>query len=151
YAERWRDFLRWAERVPRIENPLGVLRFGVDKERYMGALRRAGVPVVPTEFVHPGEAFTAPGEHFVVKPAISAGGRRSARFDGVDPAGEELVAAILAAGDTAMVQPFVENGGESALVFVDGVYSHSLRRSAALPLGGSPAGLLLEEGLALHE
>jgi glutathione synthase/RimK-type ligase-like ATP-grasp enzyme len=147
YAERWREFLRWAERVGRIENPLAVLRFGVDKEHYLSALASAGVPVVPTAFVHPGETFSAPREAFVVKPAISAGGRRSARFEGGDRAGEELVAAILSAGDTAMVQPLVENGGECALVFLDGAYSHSLRRSAALPLGGSHNGLFLEEEL----
>lgn len=151
YAERWREFLRWAERVQPIENPLGVLRFGVDKELYMGALHRAGLPVVPTAFVHEGEAFSPPPEPFVVKPAISAGGRRSARFGGGDPRGEKLVGEILAGGDTAMVQPFLENVGESALVFVDGGYSHSLRRSAALPLGGSRDGLFLEEELGSHE
>jgi glutathione synthase/RimK-type ligase-like ATP-grasp enzyme len=151
YAERWEEFLHWAARVPRLENPLPVVRFGVDKEQYLGALARAGVPVVPTEFLHPGEAFRVPGEPFVVKPAISAGGRRSARFEGGDPAGEELVREILAAGDTAMVQPLVQNGGESALVFVDSAYSHSLWRSAALPLGASRDVLYLEEELGSHE
>jgi len=151
YAERWREFLAWAESVPRIENPLAVLRFGVDKELYLGALARAGVPVVPTAFLHPGEAFSAPGEPFVVKPAISAGGRRSARFARGDAAAERLVSEILAAGDTAMVQPLVSNAGETALVFLDGTYSHSLRRGAALPLGMPDDVLHLEETVGEHE
>src|SRR5207302_10972470 len=57
YAERWPEFMRWAEGVTRVENPLPVLRFGVDKERYLPALAAAGVRVVPTEFVRPGDQF----------------------------------------------------------------------------------------------
>jgi glutathione synthase/RimK-type ligase-like ATP-grasp enzyme len=149
YAERWQEFLRWAEGLPRIENPLPVLRFGVDKERYLTAL--AGVPVVPTEFVHPGESFSPPRGPFVVKPAISAGGRRSARFDGGDASAAELVAEITGAGDTAMVQPLIEGVAESSLVFLDGEFSHALSRSAALPLGGPRPVLFLEEQLGPHE
>jgi glutathione synthase/RimK-type ligase-like ATP-grasp enzyme len=149
YAERWREFLAWAEGLTRVENPLPVLRFGIDKERYLTAL--AGVPTVPTEFVHPGEAFSAPGEPFVVKPAISAGGRRSARFDGGDAAADELVGEITGAGDTAMVQPLIENAAESSLVFLNGRYSHALSRSAALPRGRAEEVLYLEEALGPHE
>jgi glutathione synthase/RimK-type ligase-like ATP-grasp enzyme len=149
YAERWREFLRWAEGVPRIENPLPVLRFGIDKERYLTAL--AGIPVVPTEFVRPGEPFSPPERPFVVKPAISAGGRRSARFDPDDEAARELVAEITGAGDTAMVQPLVEDAAERSFVFLDGRYSHALSRSAALPHGGPETVLYLEEELGPYE
>jgi glutathione synthase/RimK-type ligase-like ATP-grasp enzyme len=148
YAERWRDFLRWAEALARVENPLSALRFGIDKERYLTAL--VGVPVVPTEFVHPGEPFSPPDGPFVVKPSISAGGRRSARFEGGDEA-RELVAEITAAGDTAMVQPLIENAPEISLVFVDGEYSHALSRRAALPLGGPQEVLYLEEELGPYD
>ena len=96
YAERWAEFLGWAERLAAVENPLSVLRFGVDKERYLSALAggRACRSCRPS-FVHPGEPFQAPGEPFVVKPAISAGGRRSARFEAGDERAAELVAEIL--------------------------------------------------------
>jgi glutathione synthase/RimK-type ligase-like ATP-grasp enzyme len=150
YAERWAEFLRWAEVVPRIENPLPVLRFGVDKECYLSALAGAGVPVVPTAFVHPGEPFAAPEEPFVVKPAISAGGRRSARFAPGDAAGE-LFAEITGAGETAMVQPLLSGVPESSLVYVDGAYSHSLSRRAALPAGRAEEVLYLEEELGPHD
>jgi glutathione synthase/RimK-type ligase-like ATP-grasp enzyme len=153
YAERWQEFLRWAERVARLatlENPLAVLRFGVDKERYLSALADAGVPVVPTSFVRPGERFRAAGEPFVVKPAVSAGGRRSARFEAGDEVAAGLVETICAAGETAMVQPLVE-GAEISLVYVDGRYSHSLSRRAGLPLGRPQEVLYLEEQLGPHE
>lgn len=145
YAERWREFLRWTEAVPRIENPLSVLRFGVDKERYLAAL--AGVPTVPTEFVHAGEPFSPPWSRFVVKPAVSAGGRRSARFEAGDEAAAGLVSEIASAGDTAMVQPLIEDAAEAALVFLDGRFSHALRRRADLPLGAPREVLYLEEEL----
>ncbi len=150
YAERWREFLHWAERVPRLENPLTVLRFGVDKERYLTALAAAGVPIEPTLFLGPGAPFAPPEQPFVVKPAISAGGRRSARFEQGDPAAGQLVGEIQAAGDTALVQPLLDDVDETSLVFLDGAYSHALRRRAALPLGAAEDVLYLEEQLGQH-
>lgn len=151
YAERWRAFLAWAQSVPRLENPLSVLRFGVDKEQYLTALAGAGVPVVPTLFLGPGAPFAPPEQPFVVKPAISAGGRRSARFDAGDERARSLVAEITDAGDTAMVQPLLDTVRESSLVFIDGRYSHSLSRRAALPLGAVQEVLYLEEDLGAYE
>jgi hypothetical protein len=62
-----------------------------------------------------------------------------------------LVAEITAAGDTAMIQPLLENVDETALVFLDDAYSHSLRRSAALPLGAAEEMLYLDEQLGSYE
>jgi glutathione synthase/RimK-type ligase-like ATP-grasp enzyme len=150
YAERWRGFLQWAERIPRLENPLPAVHFGVDKERYLTILQGRDVPTVPTFFVHPGDEFLPAPRPMVVKPAISAGGRRSARFDAGDGAAAELVAQITAAGDTAMIQPPID-AGEVSLVYVDGRYSHALSRRAALPLGAPQEVLYLEEELGPHE
>jgi len=151
YAERWRDFLHWAERVPRLENPLTAVRFGVDKERYLTILHGRDVPMVPTTFVRAGDELHPSQVPIVVKPSISAGGRRSARFDAGDPASVVLAAEITAAGDTAMVQPLIEDAAEISLVYVDGRYSHSLSRRAALPLGRAEEVLYLDEELGPHE
>jgi len=148
YAERWSQFLRWAEARPRIENRLSVLRFGVDKHRYLSVLAGAGVPVVPTTFVRLGESFEPPEEAFVVKPPISAGGRRSALFEPGDGAASDLVAEITGAGGLAMIQPLLSDVAESSLVYIDGDYSHSLSRRAALPPGRAGDVLYLEEKLA---
>jgi glutathione synthase/RimK-type ligase-like ATP-grasp enzyme len=151
YAERWREFLQWAERVPRLENPPAAVHFGIDKERYLTILHGRGVPIVPTEFVKAGDEPHPARVPIVVKPAISAGGRRSARFDAADAAAVELIAEITAAGDTAMVQPLIEDAAEISLVYLDGRYSHSLSRRAALPRGGAEKVLYLEEELGPYE
>ncbi len=152
YAERWREFLGWAEGLNAVENPFPVLHFGVDKERYLTVLRDRGVPIVHTSLVRPEDGPFEPWpDPFVVKPAISAGGRRSARFEGRDPAAAALVAEIVEAGETAMIQPFVADADEVSLVYLDGAYSHSLRRGAALPLGRPAEVLYLEEELGSYE
>jgi glutathione synthase/RimK-type ligase-like ATP-grasp enzyme len=151
WAERWREFLAWAEARARIENSHEVLRFGMDKERYLGALSAAGAPIVPTAFVHEGDPFDPPDEAFVVKPAISAGGRRSARFEAGDGTAGRLVGAITDGGAAAMVQPLLTGVPETSLVYVDGAFSHSLARRASLPSGRTESVLYLEEELGPHE
>jgi glutathione synthase/RimK-type ligase-like ATP-grasp enzyme len=85
----------------------------------------------------------------VVKPAVSAGGRRSARFEagGIDAA-RSLVARIHAEGRTAMAQPYLGDAVEIGLVYVDGRYSHAVRRRVPLPEAGEREVLYLDEELA---
>ena len=147
YAERREAFLRWAASLPRVLNPLPVLEWSTDKERYLCDLSAAGVPIVPTEFLAPGAHFPRGRDRFAVKPAVSAGGRSSAWFDDHD-AGADLVRRIHAEGRTAMVQPYLGEVVETALVYVDGAYSHALRRRVGLPAAGAQDVLFLEEDLA---
>jgi glutathione synthase/RimK-type ligase-like ATP-grasp enzyme len=148
YAERRDGFLAWAAGLPRVLNPLPILAWNTDKERYLTDLAAAGVPVVPTDFVAPGRAFHPPERPFVVKPSISAGGRSSARFEPDDGDGAAaLVAEIHAEGRTAMVQPFLGDAEETALVYLDGRFSHALRRRVPLPHGGTTDTLYLDEHL----
>jgi glutathione synthase/RimK-type ligase-like ATP-grasp enzyme len=137
YAERRDAFLAWAGSLPRVLNSLPVLEWNTDKQRYLTDLAAAGVSVVPTEFLAPGQELDAPDGAFVVKPAISAGGRSSARFEpGEDAAARALVARIHADGRTAMVQPYLGDVEEVDLVFIDGAYSHALHRRVPLPAAG---------------
>jgi O-ureido-D-serine cyclo-ligase len=88
----------------------------------------------------------------VVKPAVSAGGRSSARFDGheLDAAGA-LVARIHAENRTAMVQPYLGDRDEKALIYLDGEYSHAVRRRVPLPAAGERDVLYLDEDLGPAE
>jgi glutathione synthase/RimK-type ligase-like ATP-grasp enzyme len=148
YAERRERFLGWAARLRRVRNPLSVLTWNTDKRRYLTDLAAAGVPVVSTAFVAPGDAFSPPAEPFVVKPSVSAGGRSSARFEPDDgDAAAELVARVHAEGRTAMIQPFLGELGETALVYLNGRYSHTVRRRVPLPRLGATGDLFLEEEL----
>lgn len=135
YAERRAEFLDWAAGLPRVLNPLPVLRWSTDK-RYLEELEAHAVPIVPTRFLEPGEKFEPPTGRFVVKPAFSAGGRASARYE---PEGSSAAAAhvemLHAEGRAAMVQPHVdgvETAGEIALVYLGGSYSHAVRKRVSL-------------------
>jgi glutathione synthase/RimK-type ligase-like ATP-grasp enzyme len=135
YAERRDDFLAWAAGLPRVLNPLPVLHWSTDK-RYLAELEAAGVPVVPTLFLEPGEVFEAPAGHFVVKPVFSAGGRASARYEAEETdAATAHVETLHGEGLAAMVQPYVdgvERAGEIALVYLGGRYSHAVRKRVSL-------------------
>ena len=155
YAERRGEFLDWAARLPRVLNPLPVLRWSTDK-RYLAELEAAGVPVVPTLFLEPGEAFEAPAGRFVVKPVFSAGGRASARYEPEEAAAAAAhVEALHAEGRAAMVQPHVdgvERAGEIALVYLGGRYSHAVRKRVSLRRGDPDAPeLYLEEAVERAE
>jgi len=148
YAERRDAFLDWAATVPRVLNPLTALDWNTDKQRYLTDLAAAGVPIVPTSFVEPGAELGSPGATFVVKPAISAGGRSSARFEVAElEAAGELIARIHAENRTAMVQPFLVDLEEKALVYLDGGFSHAVRRRVPLPEAGDSDVLYLDEDL----
>ncbi len=149
YAERLDSFLDWARSLECVLNPVPALEWNTDKERYSTDLRAAGVPVVPTQFVAPGARFRTPDREFVVKPAISAGGRNSARFEAGQAAdARELVDRIHGEGRTAMVQPYLDDREELALVYIDGDYSHALRRVVPLPSGDARDVLYLAEELS---
>lgn len=142
YSWRAAEFLAWAERcgaATRLANPAAVVRWNADK-RYLGDLAAAGVPVVPTRYVAPGDAPDLPdGHEFVVKPTSGAGARFAARYapHEHDTALRHL-ARMHADGLTAMVQPYVraiDSGGERALQFYGGRLLHASRKGAVLTAG----------------
>jgi glutathione synthase/RimK-type ligase-like ATP-grasp enzyme len=145
YQQRRDEFLAWAHGIgDRLANPPAVLEWNTDK-RYLRELADAGLPVVPTTLVAPGEAFGPPEGEYVVKPTVSAGSRDTARFggDGSDDAARAgaLVEAIHASGRTAMVQPYVpsvDERGETALLFFDGAFSHAIHKGPLLTRGADP-------------
>jgi hypothetical protein len=149
YAERYDEFLAWIDRLPRLGNPAPVVRWSTDK-RYLGELAGAGVPVTPTHYVEPGERFDALPGRFVVKPVVSAGGRRSASYR-PERANEAAthVRALHAEGRAAMVQPYlagIDTAGETGLVYLGGRYSHAFRKGPLLVEGAGPGiGLFLKE------
>ena len=143
YIDARDEFLAWASSLPvPLANPADVLRWNTDK-RYLRELEAAGIPVVPTAWgVGNGHAALPDGE-FVVKPAVSAGARNSARYNGAaDHARARAhVEAIEAAGGVAMVQPFmpaVESVGETGTYVVGGAVSHAIRKMSILDPGAEP-------------
>ena len=139
YTDHLDAFLAWAERVAgvtRLVNPLSVIRWNTDK-RYLDQLAVAGVPVVPTVYVAPGEQ--APDDalagHIVVKPTVGAGSKGAALIRDDAEAALAHVASLHAVGKTAMIQPYlsdVDTAGETALVYLAGRFSHAARKAAIL-------------------
>jgi hypothetical protein len=162
YPPRRDDFVAWAASVPRLANPLPAVRWSSDKT-YLRELAAAGAPCVPTHFVDPHASayavlatladVAATAAEIVVKPSVGAGSVDAARFDARDPAVLEVAVkhatALVESGRTALVQPYldgVDGAGECALVYVDGVFSHAIRKEALLSGGPTEvAGLFLEE------
>jgi glutathione synthase/RimK-type ligase-like ATP-grasp enzyme len=149
YAEQYDDFLAWLDRLPRLGNPAHVVRWSTDK-RYLGELAAAGVAVTPTRYVEPGETFYALPGRFVIKPVVSAGGRRSASYRPERAAEAEAhVRTLHAEGRAAMVQPYlagIDAEGETGLVYIGGSYSHAFRKGPLLAEDTGPGtGLFLEE------
>jgi O-ureido-D-serine cyclo-ligase len=154
YSERLPEFLDWAERTSQqttLLNPIEIVRHNTDKH-YLADLAKAGVPVVPSRFAEPGEDALAALRHFlesypdaaefVVKPAIGAGSRDAQRYgreQGVDAA--KHVARLLDAGRSVLLQPYlasVDDAGETALMFFDGVFSHAIRKGPLLQRDEGP-------------
>lgn len=143
YALRREEYLAWAVRVAATSTLLNrpeLLRWTTHK-RYLQELADAGVPTVPTTFIEPGE----PSEHdllsieHVVKPAVSAGAKDTLRV-GADEAARSIdqVEAILAGGRTVMIQPYlarIDTDGETALIYIDGTYSHAITKAPLLEAG----------------
>ncbi|EME62041.1 ATP-grasp domain-containing protein [Amycolatopsis decaplanina] len=152
YAERRDEFLSWAESVPALSNSAEVARWNTDKS-YLAELGDAGVAVVPTTLIAPGDETPRwPKGEFVLKPAIGAGSRGVGKFA---PAGADYAASHLKslhdAGHTVVMQPYqssVDSAGEIALVYFGGVYSHAFSKAAMLGRELDESGLYVTEKLA---
>lgn len=147
YAARRDEFVAWATTVPALANPAPVVEWNTDK-RYLTDLAGAGVPVVPTTWLAPGDPAGWPGAStdgvVAVKPAVGAGSADAGRYDLADPGDRRLAAAHVARlhadGRLVMVQPYlpaVDTYGETALLFFAGpdgalAYSHAVRKGPML-------------------
>lgn len=157
YPARLKDFLAWAERVSSttvLLNPPDLLAWTTDKN-YLHGLEAAGVPIVPSAILNPGAApeHDYLGHEHVVKPTVSAGSKDTLRL-GPDENHRSVqhTRSLLDQGRGVLVQPYlsdVDTTGETALVYVDGVFSHATCKAAILQRGAGPvAGLFAEEELS---
>ncbi len=157
YVPRREEFCAWADAVGEatpLWNGPAVVRWTTDKH-YLGELAGAGFAVVPTQFVDPpaaGSDVDLPLSEFVIKPTVGAGSKDAARYhpDDTDVARRHLDG-LLGRGASAMIQPYlaaVDEMGETALVYVDGAFSHAMRKGPLLTRGIAPIeGLFAEEDM----
>lgn len=154
YQDKHPAFLSWCDRIgERLHNPPEVVRWNCDK-RYLADLDAAGLPVVPTTFVEPGSPVVLPSGQCVVKPAISAGSRNTARHSDPDAAIAHA-RRLLDEGRVVMVQPYlddVDTAGETALLYFDGKFDHAIRKGPLLLDGeANVEGLFAPENIEPRE
>jgi glutathione synthase/RimK-type ligase-like ATP-grasp enzyme len=154
YAERLQEFLQWAEVVSkktRLLNPLPVIQKNTDKH-YLGELQQRGIAIVPSQFVEPGENATqaltnffkrfADAKEFVVKPSVGAGSRDAQRYGREeDRAAITHIERLLKGNRSVLLQPYldaVDEAGETALIYFNGVYSHAIRKGPLLQRASGP-------------
>lgn len=154
YTQRLREFLDWCTRVDEVStliNPLDTLRWNADKH-YLLDLAARGVPIVPSRIFEPGQEWDAThafNRACVVKPCVGAGSRDAARFAADQAEGAEAHARkLLAQGRSVLVQPYlagVDRHGETALIHIQGRYSHAIRKGPLLRLGDEASQELFAE------
>lgn len=106
----------------------------------MRDLAARGIRIVPTDWLRPGHAWSLPERGaWVIKPAVSLASLDTGRYQLEDP-GERGLAAehvrrLHADGRVVMMQPYlraVDDEGETAFVYLNGVFSHAIRKAAIL-------------------
>jgi hypothetical protein len=158
YSTRREAFVTWARSVPRLANPADIIEWNTDKH-YLAELTAAGLPVIATSFVAPGETWQPPAEgEWVVKPVVSAGSRDTGRYrlPSELTAARALLDRLHAAGRTAMIQPYlaaVDTEGETAVLCLPDengklTYSHAIRKGPLLTGSGERTGEYKEETIA---
>jgi len=151
YPQKHEAFSDWVrERGSALINAPALVQWNLSK-RYLGVLQGWGFPTVPTRFLAPGER-PGTGElgEFVVKPAISAGSRDTARYrpDEIERAAGHA-RSLQEEGREVIVQPYlrsVETEAETAVIVLGGRCSHAMRKAPLLR-----AGQELEQGLFREE
>jgi hypothetical protein len=140
-AARMPSYRAWLAQVSAVTclvNPLAVVEWGLDKA-HQKELARAGVPVVPTVWLEPGDpAPPVPGSEFVVKPSVAGGGRGAMRYRAGDEDSLSHIKSLQDQGSTVMLQPYVpsiEEHAEANMVFIGGRFSHAVRKAPLLRVG----------------
>ena len=140
YVHHHDGFCAWADRVGAatlLSNPAPVVRWNSHK-RYLQELEARNIPIVPTRLVPRGASadlteLLGDWSAAVIKPAISAGSFGTVRVQADEPeAGQAHLTRFLADRDMLVqrYEPSVEGYGERALVWLDGAFTHGVRKHA---------------------
>ncbi len=148
YVGRIDEFRAWIDRVSTesvLLNAATVVHWNTDKH-YLRVAEAAGLPIVPTVFVEPGDENDVSGSwsvsldgwlaegHVVVKPCVSAGSNDTARH-ATRSSADEHIAQLTGVGRSAMLQPYlvdVERSSETGLVYLGGTFSHAFAKGPLL-------------------
>ncbi len=138
HLDAFAGWIRRAAAAAPLWNPAGVMLGNLHKGYLLGLAAR-GVPVVPTALQRRGTPEPLSGvagargwARVVVKPAVGAGSHETHLVDDAPGGAADALFAQLVVGQDMLVQPYlraVEGHGERALVFIDGEFTHAVRKS----------------------
>ena len=142
YAEKFTEFSDWLMEVSmktKLLNDYETVVWNLDKH-YLEDLERAGVNVVETHFMEPGDQRTLRAIHeemgwgqTVLKPAISAAAKDTYKLNTSNLTEYEEVFSSLIKDESMLLQPFqtsVIERGEISLMIIGGVYTHAVLKIA---------------------
>ena len=143
YSYRRDQFVEWSERVARhtrLWNPPALVRWNTHKS-YLCDLAEGGVPTVPTLLLPAGSEphlewlLAERGwDDAVLKAAVAQTGRYAMRTSLLDAASGQAHLDRLVPHEDMLLQPYVdsvEGRGEVSLMYVDGEFTHAVRKRAA--------------------
>lgn len=141
YHLRLEEFLAWIARVStstRLLNPPSIVRWNAHKG-YLRDLEQRGVPIIPTIWLSSGTQADfasliqqAGWQKAVIKPTVSASAFETRLFTLADHRRAQSHLDRLLPTRDLMMQEFltsVYEHGERSLMFIEGQYTHSVRRS----------------------
>ena len=142
YAEKFTEFSDWLMEVSMktiLINDYETVIWNLDKH-YLEDLQRAGVNIVKTCFLEPGDQRTLKAIHeelgweqTVLKPAISAAAKDTYKLNPSNWNEYEEVYSSLIRDESMLLQPFqtsVIERGEISLMLIGGEYTHAVLKVA---------------------
>lgn len=142
YQRAPREFLARLQQIsragPRLENPLALVKWNLDKQ-YMRDLDRRGVAIVPTVWRErlgveelPALFEALGSDEIVIKPVVGANAEDTFRLDRRAWASNAEEIADCFADRALMAQPFVDSvlsAGEYSLIYLGNTFSHAIRKT----------------------
>lgn len=142
YFNRFQEFQDWLGRCEndvRFINPIGTVRWNMDKH-YLSHLSQRGMAIPPTIFIARGDTHTL-ATHMtrsgwpraVLKPTVSGAGRHTYLLRATDVSAYEEVYRSLIAQEDMMLQeymPSITDRGEVSLIVIDGRFTHAVIKTA---------------------
>lgn len=142
YFHRYSEYITWIKEVAtqtKLINSPEIIQWNIDKH-YLADLERAKVNIVGTKFIEPGDthpllfhAEAAGWEEFILKPAISGGGRHTYKTSIADCENLQKVYGELIEQESMILQPYqtqITTRGEVSHMIFGGSYSHSILKMA---------------------
>lgn len=159
YHRRYSEFLQWLDVVSSqttLHNSAEIIRWNTDKT-YLAELIEAGIDVIPTRYVRNAEDIVLVSNEgmlerdIVIKPTISAGSNNTERHEESPVKAAAHLGQLIDGGMAAMVQPyqrFIDERGETGMLYFNGEFSHAFRKGAILATGENiKNGLFVEEDI----